>query len=146
MYLGGNGYYRATTHDPARSLRIEVRGTEAGCCTFGLPAGNRPHSLTGEPGSLWRGRGRSRSCFVGLGSCAMGVGKGVGYGITDGGRSDSRLQAILRGLKSDIVGDFGVFQGAASGDQIHPLDYGLGTPRNAVMFATTKLVGGHSDD
>ena len=38
MYLGGNGYYWVTTHDPARPHRIEVRRADQGCRTFGLPS------------------------------------------------------------------------------------------------------------
>ncbi|KAL8738890.1 MAG: hypothetical protein Q9181_000417 [Wetmoreana brouardii] len=122
MYLGGNG-------------------------TFSLSAGAWHHSLTGEPGSLWRSRGRPPNCLVGLGSCAMGVGKGTGYGITDEARSDPRVSRLLRGLEAEqIIGDFGLVQGAASGDEIDRLDYGLGTPRNVIVIATTKLAGGHSDE
>ena len=127
MYLGGNGYYWVTTHDPARPHRIEVRRAEAGCRTFGLPPGNWHHSLTGEMGGLWRSRGRPPNLLFGLGSCAMGVGKGVGYGINDEARKDPDLSFIFRGLQSDtIIGDFGLVQGAASGDEIDRLDYSLG--------------------
>ena len=147
LYLGGNGYYWAATHDPARPHRIEVRRAEAGCRTFGLPPGNWHHSLTGEPGGLWRSRGRPPNLFVGLGSCAMGVGKGAGYGIAKEARSDPRVSSILHGLESDdIIGQFGLVQGAASGDEIDRMDYGLGTPQNAIMIASTKLAGGHSDE
>ncbi|KAL9019130.1 MAG: hypothetical protein Q9185_003604 [Variospora sp. 1 TL-2023] len=147
MYLGGNGYYWVTTHDPARPHRIEVRRAEAGCRTFGLPPGNWHHSLTGEPGGLWRSRGRPPNCLFGLGSCAMGVGKGAGYGITTEARSHARVSRFLRGLQTEeVIGDFGLVQGAASGDEIDRLDYTLGTPRNAVIVATTKLAGGHSDE
>ncbi|KAL8704648.1 MAG: hypothetical protein Q9201_002182 [Fulgogasparrea decipioides] len=147
LYLGGNGFYWVTTHDPARPHRIEVRRAEAGCRTFELPQGIWHHSLSGELGGLWRSRGRPPNCLVGLGSCAMGVGKGTGYGITDEARSDPRVSRLLRGLEEEqIIGDFGLVQGAASGDEIDRLDYGLGTPRNAIMIATTKLAGGHSDE
>ncbi|KAL8774022.1 MAG: hypothetical protein Q9194_004139 [Teloschistes cf. exilis] len=147
MYLGGNGYYWATSHDPDRPHRIEVRRAEAGCRTFSLPPGHHHHSLTGELGGLWRSRGRPPNRLFGIGSCAMGVGKGTGYGITDEARSHPRVSRFLRGLKSDrIIGDFGLVQGAASGDEIDRLDYELGTPRNAIMVATTKLAGGHSDE
>lgn len=146
MYLGGNGYYWATTHDPARSHRIEVRRADAGCRTFGLQPGNWHHSLTGEPGGLWRSRGRPPNQLFGLGSCAMGVGKGSGYGICEEARSHPRASRFLRGLETEqVIGDFGLVQSAASGDEIDRLDYELGTPRNAIIIATTKLAGDHSD-
>ncbi|KAL8649205.1 MAG: hypothetical protein Q9226_005669 [Calogaya cf. arnoldii] len=147
MYLGGNGYYWVTSHDPGRPHRIEVRRAEAGCRTFGLPPGNWHHSLSGGMGGLWRSRGRPPNKLFGIGSCSMGVGKGTGYGITDEARSNERLSFIFLGLEPGaIIGDFGLVQGAASGDEIDRMDYALGTPKNAIMIATTKLAGGHSDD
>ena len=149
MYLGGNGYYWVTAHDRSRSHRIEVRRADQGCRTFGLAPGNWHHSLTGELGGLWRTRGRPPNQLFGIGSCAMGVADGVGYGITEEARSDPRLAYLFHdaGLESaEIIGNFGLVQAAASGDEIDRLDYNLGTPSNAVMIATSKLAGGHSDD
>ncbi|KAL8648089.1 MAG: hypothetical protein Q9210_005188 [Variospora velana] len=83
-----------------------------------------------KPGGLWRSRGRPPNYIFGMGSCAMGIGKGAGYGVG----------FILRGMEStDMLGEFGLVQGAASGDEIDRLDYGLGIPGNAVVVATTKL-------
>ena len=77
----------------------------------------------------------------------MGVAKGAGYRTTGEGISDPRVSFVFRGLNSEeIIGDFGIVQGAASGDEIDRLDYELGTPRNTIMIATTVLAGGHSDD
>lgn len=77
---------------------------------------------------------------------AQGVAKGAGYGIVDTIRTNPRVSRFLRGLEADqVIGDFGLIQGAASGDEIDRLDYSLGTPRNAIIIATTKLAGGHSD-
>ena len=147
LYLGGNGYYWVTTHDPGRPHRIEVRRAHAGCRTFELPAGEHHHSLTGEAGGLWRSRGRPPNQLFGIGSCAMGVGKGCGYGITPEARSDPRVAPFLRGLEDvEVIGDFGLVQGAASGDEIDRMDLTLGTPRNAVVVASTVLAGGHGED
>ena len=149
MYLGGNGYYWVTAHDTSRPHRIEVRRSDQGCRTFGLPAGNWHHSLTGEQGGLWRARGRPPNLLFGIGSCGIGVGKGAAYGITEEAKSDSRLSFLFKSTKlepASIIGDFGLVQGAASGDEIDRLDYSLGTPKNAVIIATTKLAGGHSDE
>lgn len=57
----------------------------------------------------------------------MGVGKGAGYGIKDEARSSEQLSFMFRGLESEvIIGDFGLVQGAASGDEIDRMDYTLG--------------------
>ena len=79
----------------------------------------------------------------------MGVADGVGYGITEEARSDPRLAFLFHGAgleTATTIGDVGLVQRAASGDEIDRLDYNLGTPRNAVIIATSKLAGGHSDD
>ena len=149
MYLGGNGYYWVTAHDPSRPHRIEVRRADQGCRTFGLPPGNWHHSLTGELGGLWRTRGRPPNQLLGIGSCAMGVADGVGYGITETARRDDRLGFLFHGAgleTADVIGDFGLVQGAASGDEIDRLDHDLGSPKDAVIIATSKLAGGHSDN
>lgn len=44
------------------------------------------------------------------------------------------------------MGDFGFVRGPALGHEIDRLDYDLGTPRNAMIVATSKLAGDHSDD
>ena len=151
LYLGGNGYYWVTTHDPdpRRAHRIEVRRGDQGCRTFGLPPGNWHHSLTGEYGGLWRSRGRPSTEIFGLIASACGMGKGAPYGITDEARFDPRTAFLFHGAgleTASIIGDFGLVQGAASGDEIDRLDYNLGTPSNAVIIATSKLAGGHSDN
>lgn len=149
IYLGGNGYYWVTAHDPSRAHRIEVRRADQGCRTFGLPPGNWHYSLTGESGGPWCTRGRPPNPLCGNGSDAVGVNNGVGYGIAEEARSDPRLAFLFQGAGLEtamVIGEIGLVQGASSGDEIDRLDYGLGTSQNAVTIATSKLAGGHSDD
>lgn len=149
MYLGGNRYYWMTAYDPSRSHRIEVRRTNQGCRTFSVPPGNWHHSFTGGTGGLWRTRGRPPTQLFGIGSCAMSVADGVGYDITEETRSDARLASLFYGAGLETaknIRDLRLVQGTASGDEIDRLDYSLGTPRNAVIIAASKLAGGHSDE
>ncbi|CAI6287855.1 unnamed protein product [Periconia digitata] len=151
MYLGGNGYYWVTGHSqkPEQNHRIEVRRADQGCRVFSLPPGDWFLALTGEQGGLWRSRGRTPNRICGLGCDACGMGQGAPYGITPEAREDPKLQFLFKGSgleHADIIGDFGLVQGAASGDEIDRLDYSLGTPENAVIIATSKLAGGHSDN
>ena len=79
----------------------------------------------------------------------MGVADGVGYGITEEARPDPRLAFIFDGVgleSAKIVGDSGLVQNAASRDETDRLDYNVGTTKNAVTIATSKLAGGHSDN
>lgn len=149
LYLGGNGYYWVTTHDVQNPHRIEVRRGDQGCRTFGLPPGCWHHSMTGEKGGLWRARGRAPNRIFGIGSAACGMGDGAAYGIPESARQDKRVAFLFHGHgleTASIIGDFGLVQNAASGDEIDRLDFSLGSPQNAIVVATTKLAGGHSDN
>ena len=91
MYLGGNGYYWLTSHDPTRPHRIKVRRADQGCRTLGLSLENWHHSLTGEPGGLWRGRGHPPNQLFCVGSYAMAVANEAGYDIVEEVKSDPQL-------------------------------------------------------
>ncbi|KAF5005103.1 hypothetical protein FDECE_8423 [Fusarium decemcellulare] len=147
MYLGGNGFYWCSVTDPSRPHRMEVRRGDQGCRSFGLPAGERMHSLNGAQGGLWRGRGRNPQSLFGIGSCACGNGPGVPYQFSNDIVRSSDFAWLFEGLERDdnegipLLGIEG-FGGGASGDEIDRLDFGLGTPANAVLLATST---GHDD-
>lgn len=134
MYLGGNGFYWVTANDPARPHRIEVRRGVQGCRAFELPGAEFVHSLTGEQGGLWRARGRTSNYTFGIGSAACGLGPGVGFKRTQASY-DENLAWIWKGIaRDDTIGAFG---GGASGDEIDRYDETLGSPKGAVVLATS---------
>ncbi|KAJ9150237.1 Large subunit of-dimethylformamidase protein [Pleurostoma richardsiae] len=147
MYLGGNGFYWTSVTDPSRPHRMEVRRGDQGCRSFGMPAGERVHSLSGEQGGLWRGRGRNPQTLFGIGSCACGSGPGVPYRALQAAATSPKFQWIWEGLRNSeseplpLIGTDG-FGGGASGDEIDRLDYELGSPENTVLLATST---GHDD-
>ena len=148
LYLGGNGYYWVTTHDPspARAHRIEVRRGDQGCRSFSLPQGEWHHAMSGERGGLWRARGRPPNVLFGIGCCACGMGTGAAYGIDPAARELPELRFLFEGIDAEIIGDAGLVQDAASGDEIDRFDVALGSPSSAVLIASSKWAGGHSDD
>lgn len=76
---------------------------------------------------MWRSCGRPPNKLFGVGSCALGIGKGAGYGIKDEVRPNEQLSVMFRRLESEaIIGDFGLVQGAASGDGTDRMDYAFG--------------------
>ena len=79
MYLGGNGFYWVTTVGPDRPHVIEVRRGHAGTGTWRSAPGEVDHSHTGEPGGLWRHRGRPPQTLVGVGMTAVGLGQARPY-------------------------------------------------------------------
>ena len=58
MYLGGNGFYWVTTISTDKPHMIEVRRGFNGTRAWESAPGEGHHSTTGEPGGLWRYRGR----------------------------------------------------------------------------------------
>ncbi len=68
-YLGGNG---GAGSPPATMHTIEVRRGLSGIRTWTSEPGETHLAVTGEPGGLWRHRGRAEHALLGVGLQAMG--------------------------------------------------------------------------
>ncbi|WP_433377748.1 N,N-dimethylformamidase beta subunit family domain-containing protein [Streptosporangium sp. CA-115845] len=142
MYLGGNGFYWVTTVLPDRPHVIEIRRGHAGTRAWASPPGEEHHS-NGEPGGLWRHRGRAPQRLVGVGFTAQGGGPSVPYRCTPASR-DPRVAFVFDGVDLDEpIGDFGNNGGGAAGAETDRADFSLGTPPHALVVATSQ--GEHSD-
>lgn len=147
MYLGGNGFYWVTSLGEDSPHVAEIRrGWTAPGIWASMP-GESHHSMTGEPGGLWRHRGRAPQGIVGVGSAAMGWGAAPGY-VRQEDSFDERAAFVFEGIGDDeVIGDFeegfSAATAGAAGDEIDRLDFGLGSPRHALLLATSA--GGHSD-
>ena len=146
MYLGGNGFYWVTTLDDPSLHVMELRRGWAATRAWESMSGEGDHGMTGEPGGLWRHRGRPPQALVGVGTTAMGWGKASGY-IRQQGSYDERAEFIFEGIGDDeVIGGFddGFSSAAAgaAGDELDRLDFALGTPRHALLLATSA--GEHS--
>jgi N,N-dimethylformamidase len=143
MYLGGNGFYWVTTIDPERPHVIEVRRGVQGTRAWESLPGELYHSTTGEPGGLWRMRGRGPQRTVGVGFAAQGWGGAASYRRLPAS-FDPRVAFIFEGIAADeVIGDFGFVLGGAAGDEIDRFDLDLGSPAHALVLATSA--GQHSD-
>jgi N,N-dimethylformamidase len=113
MYLGGNGFYWVTSVDPERPHMIEVRRSNAGTRAWESAPGECYHSTTGEPGGLWRYRGRAPNRIGGIGFTAQGWdGRAPGY-TRQPDSFDERAAFIFEGIGADeVIGDFGLVLGA----------------------------------
>lgn len=143
MYLGGNGFYWVTSQDPFRSHLIEVRRGAAGTRPSECAPGEGTHSTTGEPGGLWRSRGRWPNHLTGVGMTAQGWDhKAPGYRrMPDSFLPQARF--AFEGIADDeIIGDFGLIMDGAAGDEIDRFDVEKGSPEHALLLARTT---GHSD-
>lgn len=142
MYMGGNGFYWVTIMDPGGRY-IEVRRREGTEAWQGAP-GESHHSLTGEPGGLWRFRGHPPQELVGVGFTAQGFDRNSPYKRLEGS-FDRRAAFIFEGIgKDELIGDFPsmVLEQGAAGSELDRVDYALNSPPHTLVLAESF---GHSD-
>jgi N,N-dimethylformamidase len=139
MYLGANGFYWVTGATEERPHLLEVRRGQAGLRSWTSRPGEEHLSQTGEPGGLWRHRGRAPNRLVGVGMTSQGWdNRTPGFVRTDDA-ADPRAAFIFDGIGADeVIGDFGLIMGGASGDELDRADVALGTPRHALVVATSQ--------
>ncbi|MEU5695797.1 N,N-dimethylformamidase beta subunit family domain-containing protein [Actinosynnema sp. NPDC020468] len=141
MYLGGNGFYWVTSRHAEHTHLIEVRRS-SGVRSWEIRPGEGHHSTTGEPGGLWRWRGRPPNALVGVGMTAQGWGdRARGYRRTPESH-DPRYSWVFEGIADEVLGDFGLVMGGASGDELDRCDPALGSPPQTVVLASSLP---HSD-
>jgi N,N-dimethylformamidase beta subunit-like, C-terminal/Concanavalin A-like lectin/glucanases superfamily len=142
MYMGGNGFYWVTPMDPSGRF-IELRRRDGTEHWQGAP-GESYHSITGEPGGLWRFRGLPPQKYFGVGFTAQGFDKNSPYKRMPGS-FDRRAAFIFEGIGADeIIGDFPslVLEEGAAGSELDRVDYVLGSPAHTLILAQSF---GHSD-
>jgi N,N-dimethylformamidase len=144
MYLGGNGFYWVTSVHAEKPHVMEVRRGHGGTRAWTSDPGETHHSTSGEPGGLWRARGRAPNRLVGVGFAAQGwTPDPAGYVRTEASY-DQRWAWIFEGLRHDeVIGDFGVMMSSAVGDEIDRHDHELGSPPGAVVLARARQRSQH---
>ena len=138
MYLGGNGFYWRIAYDPDNPAIIEVRRAEDGTRAWIAQPGEYYHQFTGEYGGLWRRLGRPPNKTVGIGFAAQGFDGGTHYRM-QAGALDPRASFIVDGLsEGELFGRYGVQGGGAAGEEIDRWDDRLGSPRHAIVIASSE--------
>ena len=140
MYLGGNGFYWVTSHDPERPWVIEVRRDNSGTRCWDAPYGERTHVASLEQGGIWKTRGRGPHGLVGVGFSSEGWSKGSGYQRLDGSYAGPGA-SFFKGVNEELVGDFGHVLGGAAGDEVDRHDVSLGSPAHAHILASSTPLG-----
>lgn len=136
MYLGGNGFYwRVATHEDFPGA-VEVRRAEGGIRAWAAEPGEYYHAFDGEYGGLWRRNARPPQSLVGVGFSSQGQFEGTYY-QRQAGADDTRAAWIFAGVDDQRLGDFGLSGGGAAGFELDRCDPRLGSPRNAVVLATS---------
>ncbi|MBP2368847.1 N,N-dimethylformamidase beta subunit family domain-containing protein [Pseudonocardia parietis] len=143
LYLGGNGFYQVTARHPGHPDCLEIRRGHAGVATWVSDPGEEHLAATGEPGGLWRMRGRAPNLVAGVGFTAQGFDAGYGY-ARSAASTDPSVSWVFDGVGAEageVFGTEGPGLGGAAGDELDRADVTLGTPADAVVLASSV---GHS--
>ena len=140
MYLGGNGFYWVTAFDPERPHVIEIRRTPGTTRAWEAAPGEYHLSSTGEPGGLWRHRGREPQKLLGVGFTAQGFDRNAPYYVNPD--LDPRAAFVFDGVDTSD-GRFGdhpslVLRHGAAGFELDRADHLLGTPAGTLLLASTR--------
>jgi len=137
MYMAANGFYWVATLDPKKPWVLEVRKGETGDQAWRARPGELFHSTTGEKGGLWRMRGRPPQKIWAVGYTAHGADISVGYSQMPDAATD-QARWIMEGVGSEeVIGNFGLINGGASGLEMDRMDYDLGTPPHTLLLASS---------
>ena len=140
-YLGGNGFIWRCAFSDAMPGVLELRRPEDGIRYRDEEPGEYYLEFTGEYGGLWRRLGMAPQAMVGVGTVAVGF-DASGYYRRKEASNDPRAAFIFEGLGDDeLIGDFGILGGGASGSEIDAADPMLGTPPHTLILASSE---GHS--
>lgn len=137
MYLGGNGFYWVTSVFPDKPHVLEVRRGHAGTGVWRSEPGEVHHASTGEPGGLWRFRGRAPQRYAGIGFTAQGFDECLPY-RREHGSHDPRAAWIFEGVEADEFGAHGSVLHGAAGFEIDRIDAALGTPPHTLVLAVAR--------
>ena len=136
MYLGGNGFYwRVALHKEKPGV-IEIRRGEGGIRAWAAEPGEYYNAFDGAYGGLWRRNGRPPQRLAGVGFTAQGIFEGNHYERRPEA-DDPRVRWMFEGIEDTILGDFGLCGGGAAGFELDRADHRLGTPRHALVVASS---------
>ncbi|KAF4468283.1 hypothetical protein FALBO_4821 [Fusarium albosuccineum] len=133
-YLGGNGFYWVTSYSRGGTHTTEVRRGFTGDTNFTSVPGETYHSTTGEPGGIWRLRGRDPRFLVGIAFGAKGWARARPYHRVK--TPPPGYDWVFEGCPKDAaIGDAGQVLDGAAGDELDCVDPKLGTPADTVVLA-----------
>ena len=140
MYLGGNGWYWRIGYHPTRSGIVEVRRPDAPRL-WAADVSQGHLSFSGERAGTWSWAGRPPQTFLGVGFITQGFDECSYYRRTEAS-NDDRAAFIFQDVDDELIGDFGLLMGGAAGYEIDRADALMGTPRHALVMASSE---GHSN-
>jgi N,N-dimethylformamidase len=138
IYLGGNGFIWRCALSSEMPGVVELRRPEDGIRYRDEEPGEYYLEFTGEYGGLWRRLGMAPQALVGVGTVAVGF-DASGYYRRKEASFDPRVSFIFEGIgENEVIGDFGILGGGASGSEIDAADPLLGTPSHNLVVASSE--------
>ena len=141
MYMGGNGFYWKVAISEDLPSMVEIRRAEGGIRTWAAEPGEYYNALDGGYGGMWLRNGRPPQQIAGVGFTGQGDFQGTYYRRNP--NIPQQYQWVFDGIEDEILGNFGLNGGGAAGFELDRIDYGLGTPRNAVVLASSETYPDH---
>ncbi|KQX18649.1 MULTISPECIES: N,N-dimethylformamidase beta subunit family domain-containing protein [unclassified Sphingomonas] len=135
IHLGGNAFYFVTSIFAEEPHVMEVRRGYAGTIPWQSEPGEIRQAATGEPGGIWRWRGRSAHGVLGTGTAAVTFGEGRPY-VREPASHDPALAWIFEGTDGAQVDARAELLGGPSGFEVDAMRSDLGTPADTVRLAT----------
>lgn len=135
IHLGGNAFYFVTSIFAEEPHVMEVRRGYAGTIPWQSEPGEIRQAATGEPGGIWRWRGRSAHGVLGTGTAAVTFGQGRPY-VREPASHDPALAWIFEGTDAVQIDARAELLGGPSGFEVDAMRSDLGTPADTVRLAT----------
>ncbi len=136
-HLGANGYYWRVAFDTERPWLMELRRGQSGSRAWESAPGEGHLGFSGERGGLWRHLGRPPQRLTGVGYAAQGFDR-CGWFRRQPDSYDERVAFLFDGVDGDVFGTQGEIGGGAVGQELDRYDGRLGTPRDALLLATSE--------
>jgi N,N-dimethylformamidase len=114
---------------------VEIRRGYAGTIPWQSEPGEIRQAATGEPGGIWRWRGRSAHGLLGTGTAAVTFGEGRPY-VREPASHDPALAWIFEGTDGVQVDARAELLGGPSGFEVDAIRTDLGTPGDTVKLAS----------
>src|SRR5436190_14275531 len=141
IYLGGNGFYWRIARRADLPHIIEIRRAEGGIRAWACRPGEYYQQLDGAYGGLWRRNDRPPQTVAGVGFVVQGPYEGSAYRRTPESYQPD-VAWIFDGVKSELIGEHGLFGGGAAGFELDQVSDALGTPPGTIVLARSE---GHND-